>query len=59
MVGTDEGESDRASTVGTDEGESDAPSIGVGADVGAKVISGSLARHVVSVENCSQSKRHC
>jgi hypothetical protein len=58
-VGTDEGESD-STLVGTAEGESDwgTPPIGVGPAVGAKVCSGSLARHEVSVANCSQSKRH-
>jgi hypothetical protein len=58
-VGTDEGASD-STLVGTDEGESDwgTPPIGVGPAVGAKVWSTSLARHEISVANCSQSKKH-
>jgi hypothetical protein len=52
-VGTAEGGSDcPPCSVGTDEGESEG-----GPAVGAKVCSTSLARHVVSVANCSQSKR--
>jgi hypothetical protein len=49
-----------ALAVGTDEGESDwgTPPIGVGPAVGAKVWSTSLARHEISVANCSQSKKH-
>jgi hypothetical protein len=73
VVGTDEGESDcvlvgGALEVGTDEGESDCVLVGepdgesdappVGPAVGARVKGGSLARHEVSVANCSQSKRH-